>query len=120
MKYAYKIVDKKMRSIRATGKSVRIDYKLGKWTQPKIKGSKIFVFRSKRRAERQIERWEGQRLFKCLVEEMKPIYCVLDTFHLSARRIELFWTSRQSTLRLISAYNSAFVTGKVKLIEEIL
>ncbi len=126
MKYYYKVTNRDKRSIVAHGR-VALTYREGRWTWPKLKGSKIFIFESLRKARQFRKRFAKRaRIFRCIAKGSKKFSMSLPAIWFSSRgwvEAKIFWTGRGGRTNLTYHCETppgTRVAEAVKIVKEIL
>lgn len=96
-----------------------VEYKRGQWTLPKIEGSRLFIFGSKRAAMVLAEKYRDYRIYKCKVKDVKKQptalrrlnSLLLDDVRIINQRIFDFWNSdlEGDPIKLVSSYSASAV-----------
>ena len=99
-------------------RSVAVKYKLNEWVEPKVKGSKLFVFGSKKAALKYASH-TSHKMFACEVREPKRGFIRMSLLYgkLSNGSVKEFW--KCSLKRGVSTPSNTYFVSAVKLLKEI-
>lgn len=94
-----------------------VEYKIGKWVKPKLKGSKLFVFDTFKHARE----WSScELLFKCEVknsrEKRRILFGEVNVLAVT-KNVENFWKGKKMFNK--KAPKGTYVCDAVKLIKEV-
>lgn len=126
MKKYYKVVSKELKSARASRNfdSLSINYKIGKWVEPHLKGSNLMVFSTLLDAKTFADIYIGDRIFEC--EVLKPsrsgiIFDTVTSINMLMKRIITLKRMKKKYKHLVNGNppKGTIFCSAVKLIQEI-
>ncbi len=123
MKYYYKVVTKNMESVSVKERSFGLKYKLNTTIKPKLKKSKIFIFRKLIDAVdfAKPNNFSGKRIFRCIVTNPKRLK-VRSFLDVEKHVVEKFWENFTGQKDIYTSTSSPFGTygaDSVKLVSEV-
>lgn len=112
----YKVVRIERDSLLSVNLKLPIHYRIGKWTQPKLKGSKLFVFATLENAKRFVNSYVYEmHIYKCeAIGVSKPKYCA-QLFH----DVKKFWIESLNKRELMIVPHGTRWATKIKLLTRV-
>lgn len=126
MKKYYKVVSENLKSARASRNfdSLSINYKIGEWVEPHLKGSNLMVFSNLLDAKAFANIYIGDRIFEC--EVLKPsrsgiMFDSITSINMLIKRITTLKRMKKKYKHLVNGTppKGTIFCSAVKLIREI-